>query len=154
MRTDAATFSADEHDLATALERLAGIGFKFRPYRTVTRSLLDTFDGRLHRAGLRLELRECDGLELILTGEGSARAQLVVSSVPRFPDDLPPGPFRSRLAAAVGVRVLVPVLRVTATRSSRLRHNRAGKLVATVAIYENVRVDDHDIPRWTIEVDE
>jgi len=154
MGTDVATFAADEHDPATAVARLAGIGFEFGPSRTVTRSLLDTFDRRLYGAALRLELRECGGLELILTGEGSAGAHVIVPSVPRFPEDLPPGPFRSRLVAVADVRALLPVLRVSATRSVGHRHDRAGKKVATVTIYEHVRSDDKDIARWTIEVHE
>ena len=154
MDTDVATFGGSDHDPATAVAFLAGMGFEFGPSRTVSRSLLDTFDRRLHSAGLRLELREGDRLELILTGEGSTSAHLVVSSVPRFPEDLAPGPFRSRLAAAADVRALLPVLRITATRAAGLRRNRAGKVVATVAIYEHVRVDDHDVAPWTIEIDE
>ena len=154
MGTDVATFGADEHDPAAAVARLAEIGFVFGPSRTVIRSLLDTFDRRLSGAALRLELRACDGLELTLTGEGSASAHLIVPSVPRFASDLPPGPFRSRLVAVADVRALLSVLRVHATRSVGVRHDRAGKMVAAVTIYEHVRDDDRDIARWTIEVDE
>ncbi|HTK17322.1 MAG TPA: hypothetical protein VL769_13085, partial [Acidimicrobiia bacterium] len=103
MGTDVATFTGDEHDPAAVIARLAGMGFEFGPSRVVIRSLLDTFDGRLSRAGLRLELRESDGLELVLTGKGSAGAHLTVTSVPRFAADLPPGPFRSRLVALAEV---------------------------------------------------
>jgi CHAD domain-containing protein len=152
--TDVATFAADGIDPQTAVVRLAKMGFEFGPSRVVTRYLLDTADRRLNRAGLRLEVRECDGLELVLTGEGSAAAHVVVSSIPRFPADLPSGPFRSRLAAVTDVRVLLPVLRVTASRSAALRHNGAGKVVASVTMYEQVRSDDHDVARCTIEVDE
>ena len=154
MDTDVATYTADEHDPATAVVRLTEMGFEFGPSRTVIRSLLDTFDRRLHSASLRLELRECDGLELILTGEGTATAQLNVTSVPRFAEDLPPGPFRSRLVAVVDVRALLAVLRVTATCSVGVRNNRAGKIVASVMLFEHVCSDDHDLARWTIEVDE
>ncbi len=154
MRTDVATFATDEHGPATAVTRLAALGFEFGPSRPVTRSLLDTFDGRLHRSGLRLELRESEGLELILTGEGSAAAHLVVTAVPRFPEDLSPGPFRSRLAAVAEVRALLPVVRVIATHAVGLRRNRAGKMVATATVYEHVRIDGHDVARSTIEVDE
>jgi CHAD domain-containing protein len=154
MSSGVATFAGDAHDPATAVVPLAGLGFEFGPSATVTRSLLDTFDRRLYDAGLRLELRECGGLELILTGEGTAGAHLVVASVPRFPDDLPPGPFRARLVTVAGVRALLPILRVTATRAAGIRYNRSGKKVATTTIYEHVRADDRDIAQWTIEVDE
>jgi CHAD domain-containing protein len=150
-RSDVVAFAGNEHDPATAIARLERMGFEFDPCSTVIRTLLDTVDGRLHRAGLRLEVRECDGLQLILTGEGTP-AHLAVASVPRFPDELPLGPFRSRLAATVDVRALLPVVRVTATCSPGHRRNRAGKLVATVAIYEHVRIDDLDVARWTIEI--
>jgi hypothetical protein len=81
MGTDVATFAADDLDPATAVVRLVEMGFEFGPSRAVIRSLIDTFDGRLYRAGLRLEVRECDGFELILTAEGSAAAHLIVSSI-------------------------------------------------------------------------
>src|SRR5690348_12909866 len=154
MPAQVAAFAGDEHDAMTAVGLLAGMGFELGPRRPVTRSLLDTFDGRLHRAGLRLELSDSDGLELVLTAEGSARAHLAVASGPRFVDDLPPGPFRARLTAVAEVRALIPVLRVDATRARALRRNRAGKVVASVAIYEHVRVEDHDVVPWAIEVDE
>jgi CHAD domain-containing protein len=38
--------------------------------------------------------------------------------------------------------------------STGVRHNRAGKIVATVTMYEDVRSDDHGVAKWTIEVDE
>jgi CHAD domain-containing protein len=153
-RTDVTTFTADQQDATPAVLQLVGLGFEFGAPRTVTRSLLDTFDGRLYQAGLQLELRESDGLELVLTAEGSAPAHLVIPSVPRFPYELPPGPFRSRLVRITDVRALMPTLRVRATRSLGLRRNRAGKTVATATVYEQMQIADHDGPRWTIEVDE
>ena len=91
-------------------------GFEFEPSRTAIRTLLDTFDGRIHGAGLRLEVRECGGLELVVSGPDAVPAHLGVDSVPRFAADLPPGPLRARLAAIVDVRALLPILRVTATQ--------------------------------------
>ena len=154
MRTDVVAFAGDGHDPATVVVRLAAMGFEFGTSQVVTRSLLDTVDRRLFRAGLRLEARESDGMELILTGHRSADAHLRVDAAPRFPDELPPGPFRSRLAAVVEVRALLPVLHVTATRSAGRRHNRAGKVVSTVEIYERVRVDDLNVAECTVEIDE
>ncbi len=78
----------------------------------------------------------------------------MILSVPRFPADLPPGPFRARLATVTDVRALLPTLLVRATQSPGVRRNRAGKIVATATVYEHVRIDDDDRPRWTIEIDD
>ncbi len=152
-----ATFIAGGPDRTAAIVALAELGFEFEPPHTATRTLLDTFDGRVHAAGLRLELRQCGGLELIVSGEGAVPAHLTVDSVPRFAADLPPGPFRSRLAAIVEVRALLPVVRVAATRTRATWHDRVGKTVATAIAHEDVRVADHDgidLPAWLIEIDE
>lgn len=152
-----ATFIAGEPDRIAAIAALALVGFEFEPSRTATRTLLDTFDGRIHAAGLRLELFECDGLELIVTGEGAVPAHLAVDSAPRFIADLPPGPFRARLAAIVEVRALLPVVRVTSTRTRATWDDRAGKTVATAIAYDDVRVDHHDeidLGQCAIEIDE
>jgi CHAD domain-containing protein len=152
-----ATFIAGGPHRSAAVAALATLGFEFEPSRVVTRTLLDTFDGRVHAAGLRLELRESGGLEIIVSGEGTVPAHLTVESMPRFAADLPPGPFRARLAAIVDVRALLPVVRVTATWTRAAWHDRAGKTVATAIAFEDVRVDDHadiDLGPCTIEIDE
>lgn len=157
MHATVATFTARDHGPASAVAGLAKMGFELGPSRLVTRTLLDTFDGRLHAAALRLELRESPELELILSGEGAVPAHLTVSSVPRFPNDLPPGPFRTRLAALVDVRALLPRVRVMATQRLATRHDRAGKTVATATLYERLLVEGHDgidLVPWTIEIDE
>ncbi len=158
-------FTARQQDAATAVAALTDLGFEFEPSRIATRTLLDTFDGRFHGADLRLELRQFGdleprddgGLELVVSGPGAVPAQLGVDSVPRFAGDLPPGPFRARLAAIVDVRALLPTLRVTATQTFGVWRDRAGKTVTTVLVHEDVRVDDApsaDLPAWMIEVDE
>jgi CHAD domain-containing protein len=157
MHSAAASFTARDHGPASAVAGLSEVGFVFGPSHTVTRTLLDTFDGRLHGAGLRLELRQRDGFELILSGEGTVPAHLTVRSAPRFPDDLPPGPFRARLTGIVEVRALLPVVHVTATCTPAMWHDRSDKTVATATVYEHLRVDDHDVidlAQWTIEIDE
>ena len=52
------------------------------------------------------------------------------------------------------MRALLPTLLVRATQSPGVRRNRAGKIVATATVYEHVRIDDDDRPRWTIEIDD
>jgi CHAD domain-containing protein len=152
-----ATFTAREHDRSAAIAALTEMGFEFEQARTVTRTLLDTFDGRVHDAGLRLELRERGGIELIVSGTGAVPAHLIVDSVPRFAADLPPGPLRARLAAIVEVRALLPVVRVTATQLRATLRDRAAKAVAIATVHDAVRVDGRgaiDVAPWTIEIDE
>lgn len=152
-----ATFTAREHDPAAAIAALVDSGFEFEPPRTVIRTLLDTFDGRLHAAGLRLEVRECGGLELVVSGPDAVPAHLGVESAPRFAADLPPGPLRARLAAIIEVRALLPIIRVTATQTSGMWRDRADKTVTTAVVHEHVRVDGlqaSDLPAWMLEIDE
>jgi hypothetical protein len=110
MRT--AAFSMSDEDRANAVAQLGALGFEFGPSRPESRTLLDTFDGRFHNAGLRLELVETDGSELILSGEGAVTAHLAVTTPPRFAADLTPGPFRARVAALIDVRALLPLVRL------------------------------------------
>ncbi len=60
------------------LDALVRAGFTAEPPRTSTLAVLDTFDGRIADAGLRLEL--VDGRHLVLSGEGGVPAGVTVSS--------------------------------------------------------------------------
>lgn len=158
VRTASVTsFTSREHGPQTAAARLRDLGFHCGAGRDVTRRLLDTFDGRLNAAGLRLELCELDGdaRELILSGTGTATARFVVVGAPRFVRDLPHGPFSARLAALVDVRALLPVMSVEATATPFVLRDRTGKLVVTTTLYEDLCVVDHDdidLAPWMIEV--
>ena len=139
--TRSATYQAAGHQRAT-LESLAEIGFVFGlPHRT-TITLLDTFDGRLHRAGLRLQVTDADGVELELCGHDTTPAHVAVDVAPRALADLPPGPFRSRVEAVIGVRALLPQLRISAQRTRGLLRDAAGKVVAIAELHDAVRVLD------------
>ena len=130
---------------------LAAAGYVADPPATVTTIVLDTFDGRLHGAGLRLERR---GNVLALGGDGAVTAQLPVSSTPRWPTELPPGPFRSRLAGLVDIRALLPVVTLTSRRTAVVRRNGQGKIVAAARIHEQLTTPDGPIDGWFVEVDE
>ena len=100
-----------------------------------TRAVLDTFDGLVHRSGLRLEIR--DGV-LVLSGDGAVDAHLPVARAPRVAADLPPGPFRSRLGEIIEIRALLPQLCVTSRarravrgRSRRTARTRCSKAATT-----------------------
>ncbi len=148
------TFQLNGHE-RTVVESLTKLGFVFDPSHIVTTTLIDTFDASLHRAGLRLQVNESKGRELELTGEGGAPAHLEVDAVPRVPADLPPGPFRSRIAALTDVRALMPQLEVSMTRTSGAWRDAADKVVAIAELHHDVHVvgrPDTDCPEATIEI--
>ena len=112
--------------------------------RTVRRTWLDTFDWRLYRSGLTLELTAGGPGLLTLTGrDGEVIAVLAegasgdpVSRI-RWPAGLgalPAGPLRDRLDPVVGIRALLPVARA----ASRVREQRVlnsdDKTVARITI--------------------
>ena len=123
-------------DLAAAL---AGAGFEVSPFRRTERTLLDTFDGRLHAAGMRLEVaKEAASLRLTVTDGGPAPAVTTVTQVPATVADLPPGPLRTRLAPVVEVRALLPQVTVSSMHATAVRRNGSGKAVAAVDIHDEL----------------
>jgi CHAD domain-containing protein len=136
--TAVVTFSLAGNDPAAAIDRLGDLGFEFGPQQTVTTMLVDTFDGRLHAAGLRLEVRRSDGLELVLSGPGTVPAHLAVTKAPKTLSDLPPGPFRARIAALTDVRALVAQIRVRMARSTGVWRDATGKTVVIAEVNEGV----------------
>ena len=149
----AQTFVDDGRSLHEVRRALGQAGFDCQPSRPMRRILLDTFDGRLHDAGLRLEHRNGDGDELILSDGRSADAHLPATSAPRFADDLAAGPFRARVAAAAEIRALLPALDLTATATPIVRRNRTDKVVASATIYDRLSSErGHLAVRWAVEV--
>jgi len=133
-------------------------GFEASPPVELRRTLLDTFDGRLHAAGLRLELRQASGHALVLTGGGPAPAHIPVARAPRFGSDLPRGPLRARLAPLLDVRALLPVVSLAARQRLAVQRDRQGKIVASVTVYDQLAIgeapDAVAAPGWVVEVDE
>ncbi len=153
------SFVSHEHGPSVAVARLGELGFESGISPRVTRWLLDTFDGRVHRAGLQLELSNVDGapLELILTGHGTARAHVSVDVTPRFAGDIPPSPFRSRLSAIVEIRALLPVISVESIATPFTLRDRSGKSLVTATLFEDIEVAEHadiDLLPWVLEVHE
>ena len=131
---------------------------------TVRRTWIDTFDWRLFRAGLTLELLVGRGTsELVVTGRdgelvateltappttgraaangrssarGDGSGQLAERRVrwPSLVQDLPVGALRERLAPVVGVRALLPVTKATSVRFESGRLNSDDKTVAVLAV--------------------
>jgi CHAD domain-containing protein len=100
---------------------------------------LDTFDWRLYRAGLTLEVEQASrGARLLLTGGtgGAPHAEQPVTGwPPRRPAlDLPPGPVRDRIAGLISPRALLPVARGVSTVSAMRLLNADGKTVARLIV--------------------
>ncbi len=116
--------------------------------------MLDTFDGRVCAAGLRLELREQAGYELVLSGRGWAPARVETAGVPRLAAEVPAGPFRARLAEILNVRALVPTLTVATCETTATKRDRAGKARVSITLHDQATVEGcGPIPfGWGVEV--
>ena len=114
---------------------LARAGFTTEPPRQSTLAVLDTFDGRIADADLRLEL--VDGRQLVLRGEGQVPAVVTVATQPRVAADVPAGPLRQRLARLLDVRALLRLVEVTSQRTEATKRNRAGKVTAAVTVHRD-----------------
>jgi CHAD domain-containing protein len=125
-------------DLASdrAVAALESCGLEGEEPRPVTRTVLDTFDGRLHAAGLRLELEEGAARELVLSGPpGSPPARLAwEGDAPQRAGDLPAGPFGARVVAAMVERALLPVVDVAAVGRRFVHRDRRGNATVVVVL--------------------
>ncbi len=145
------TGRGDVPDPESLVAALRSAGLDVGAPSVTTRAVLDTFDGLVHRSGLRLELR--DGV-LVLSGDGAVDAHLPVARAPRVAADLPPGPFRSRLGEIIEIRALLPQLCVTSRARRAVRRNRDGKVVAAATVHEAVATEQGSLEGWFVEVDE
>src|SRR5690349_76591 len=125
--------------------------YVFSPAVRSTTTVLDTFDGRLHAAGARLDHV---GAALVLHDADGRSARTVVDAVPRFATDLPPGPFRSRLAELLDVRALLPVATVSSTGRRAERRNSDDKLTSVVTIHVELGADGRALAGWLVTVEE
>jgi CHAD domain-containing protein len=126
----------DPGDLLSALPPPLTWAPATRP-RTVGRAWLDTFDWRLYRAGLTLELRTAAGrAELMLSGPDGSRitAPAGRGQWPRLARSLPPGELRERLGPVTGHRALIQVARGASTVREVRVLNDDHKTVAWLAI--------------------
>ncbi len=100
------------------------------------RTWLDTFDWRLYRAGLVLELEHGRrGGRLLLTkADGTPQAEQPVTGWarrrPGLAADLPAGPVRDRIMVLTHPRALLPVVKAVSTVSVTRLLNADGKTVA------------------------
>jgi CHAD domain-containing protein len=104
-----------EEDVLAALAPRFTLGAASRP-RTVRRTWLDTFDWRLHRAGLTLEyLTGSRPAELVLATASGDRLSQAAGRLtwPALAEELPPGPVTAVIRPVAGIRALLPVARAT-----------------------------------------
>jgi CHAD domain-containing protein len=150
------TFSAPDLAADRLARALAEAGFEVGEAAPATRVLLDTFDGRLHRAGLHLELRQNGASQLVLRGDDdTVPAVLAIDRPPMFADALPPGPFRARVLPHTAERALLPVVSVRSMDRPVERRDRRGKVVAHLTIHSSLETEAADgvvLPRWVAEV--
>jgi CHAD domain-containing protein len=80
---------------------------------TIDRTFWDTFDGRLHDAGVTL----FSGAGRLVLADTASSAEQAAATLPRaaarlFEADLPEGPLRERVAPLIEMRALTPIARV------------------------------------------
>jgi CHAD domain-containing protein len=126
---------APEDLVSSALASRYSVEPEGRP-RVLRRTWLDTFDWRLHRAGLCLSHVSSRGAgELLLTGgDGEClTSDAVRTRWPALASALPAGPLRDRLGQVTGPRALLPAARTLSTVSSLRVCNDDDKTVAWVS---------------------
>ncbi len=110
---------ADEAEGRRALAALES-AFSARRDRVPQQSLIyyDTFDWRLYQRGFRLATRPRHGLKMLRleSPECSLEAPMGNKSAPSFGPRLPEGPLKELISPVVGVRRLLPLVRLD-TRS-------------------------------------
>ena len=149
------TFVAKSPDLAGLLAALEFADFEIDPPDRRSFEWHDTFDGRLHAAGLQLVLACGGDSELILASAQTAPASVALSTVPTFVDGLSAGPFRSRLGAAVEMRALLPTVGCTAEVTQAWRRDGSMKIVSAVRVLSDVRTaSGAPLSDTVVEVDE
>jgi CHAD domain-containing protein len=123
-----------EDDMLAALAPRFALGAAGRS-RTLRRTWLDTFDWRLHRAGLTLEyVSGPRPAELVLASAAGDLARQPAGRLawPAQVPDLPAGPVTEAIRPVAGIRALLPVARATSAIQDLRVLNPDAKTVAWV----------------------
>jgi CHAD domain-containing protein len=107
--------------------------------RALDRVLLDTFDGRVRGAGLSADLsaERTATRTLTLHEPGAPPRTADVAAAPRhLAAELPAGPVRDRLAEVIGVRALLPIVRVRSRTRPVAVLNEDAKTVVRLELEE------------------
>ena len=148
---DTSTFIHRDLSVAGMIQALAALDLEFGAVRQSTRTLLDTFDGRLHAAEMTLQAvqaadLQAGGLHLQLEQHGSLPATVITSAIPRFAADLPAGPLGSRVRAVLGVRALLPLVVFDMRTRTAVQREAGGRTVATVTVCDEIELPATLVP--------
>jgi CHAD domain-containing protein len=158
-------FDGGDGPIAPVVEVLAGVGIVLGPPGPLHRTRFDTFDGRLHAAGMRLEARTTGASEapstasttaasgttghaLMVTASDGPTARLFLSapldtsrSRPLSLASLPPGPLRARLQRTAGDRAVLAQVALHSLRSSGTATDATGIPQAIVHLDTGLEID-------------
>jgi CHAD domain-containing protein len=143
MTSDPRAFVLDNARGEDAIREVLGQAYSVAEEHAATgsgarrRTWLDTFDWRLHGAGLVLEHEQTRrGGRLILTGADGAliTEQPVTAWQSSRPAHLPDGPVADRIGAQISPRALLPAARAVSTRGVFRLLNSDGKTVARILV--------------------
>ncbi|MPZ61743.1 MAG: CHAD domain-containing protein [Propionibacteriales bacterium] len=143
--------TVDDHDVDVPLDAIVTtLSARAEPRQRTQRTWYDTFDWRLHRAGLLLEhqvradhgwlaLSELSGRRIVRvpTGETGETGETGTISV----ETLPEGAIRERVTALTGIRALLPRTSVEGPVTMLAALDREEKTVARVAVEGPLVVD-------------
>lgn len=109
---------------------------QWAPRRRTEWTVLDTFDGRLHAAGMRLAVVKGAGRALVLQGPMKAEQPLPGRVIPGRAGELPAGPVADQVRRVVGPRALLVQGVVTAMRSEAVVTDASAAAQVGLARYD------------------
>jgi CHAD domain-containing protein len=145
------TYRGEAGDPESLADALAEAGFDLDVPVTATRHVLDTFDGRLRAAGVRVEHV---GAALVIAGGGCVPASFPAPTPPLSTADLPAGAHRELLDGIIAPRVLLPLVAMTTRSRWARRRNRSGAVVAVAEIIDRLGAGPGHVDGWFVEVHE
>jgi len=95
---------------------------------------LDTFDWRLHNAGLVLTEERGRRRSLVLLEAGREPVVVAVKATPKLPGDLPAGHIAATVAPAMDIRALIPVGSVQTERREGRVEDADGNIVTRLRL--------------------
>lgn len=134
------SFVVAPRDRQRVMSALTELGCSWGPPAPATRHLLDTFDGRLHKAGLRLSATSTERTNLRLSTARSVEYSHELSGLPQLGADLPEDVLGDRVARAIGVRALLPLVSVSERLTSATMTRPDGGTAATVTLHDDIRI--------------